>query len=1184
MATREISTRLVMDGEQEYRDTIANINREYKALDSALKLVESQFKGQGNTIAALEAKGKALNDIIAKQTEKLNTEKNTLSSMQDLQKKSAQAAEEARAKLDALNSETDEATKRTKEYKNQVTATEREVAQYEAAEKKAAASVDVHTQKMNAAQVELNDLNSKLGQNEKYLSEAKNSTDGCAKSIDAYGKEVKEAAEDTEKFGKQSKASVDALASALAAAGVAASVKAIAEELVACTDASIKFESAMAGVAKTTDFSDQELADMSETIKEMATRIPLTTSELAQIMETAGQLGIAKENLAAFTETMAALGVATNMTSDEAATMLAQFANVTGMNPAFYENLGSTIVALGNNFATNEKRITDMAQTMAGAGTNAKMTEAQMLALSTAVTSLGIESGTGGTNMSKLIGEMQRAVETGTDLDKWAAAAGMSAKDFAALWGRDAAGAITAFIGNLNNLDSSAEVTLQTLGINDERMTRMITSLANAETQNGMLTRSIDTANKAWQENTALQTEAQTKYATTESKVKLYKNAVDNLRIAVGDQLNPAMNKLTQTGTDVMKWATDLVKTNPQLVKLVIALTAAGGAFLGVATALATVVKVWKSLSLVMAANPWTLVIGAVAAVATALIALTASTTEADEELAHFHETAEAVSKGIESANKAYEQSAANIDATAQTAAGYIERLKQLEGQTSLTKAEQHEYARTVEKLQAAIPGLNLEIDEQTSLLKDGADAVREQVQAWKDAQYTEALMEKRKTLVAGVVEAETALWEAETVRSKNAKDIETFENRKAAILKKVSDQVGVNVENWENLSTAELNSFSPEQVKAFQEQEGEIKLLSASIATLKGENEALDPTIQQLSETYKASEESLKGYDELLNKGTEATDAANEASEAYVESASEQLAAIEELQAAYKASYDAAYENISNSMGLFEDMGKGTKTSVDDMVKSLDSQIQFMDKYAENLQKAATMGVDEGLLAKLSDGSKESAEYLQAIVDGGETKVGELNEKFGKVEEGKEKFATTVATMETDFNTSTMNIINDTNAMVDNFNQQSQAQTNGAATVQGLIDGLKSKTEELKAQAQEINKIMSSVGTGTINATVNTTGKSHAAGKEYVPYDNYLANLHKGEMVLTALQAKAYRAERFANYGVMRELEGSITNNTSLSIGQIVVSGVSGGRDAGVQIADALQRELRLRGVLSAK
>jgi hypothetical protein len=100
----------------------------------------------------------------------------------------------------------------------------------------------------------------------------------------------------------------------------------------------------------------------------MSLVVPVAATEIAKVAEAAGQLGIEKENILAFTRTMVDLGVATNLTSEEAATMLAQFANVTGVSQKEFSNLGSTIVALGNNFATTERDIVEMAQRLAARG------------------------------------------------------------------------------------------------------------------------------------------------------------------------------------------------------------------------------------------------------------------------------------------------------------------------------------------------------------------------------------------------------------------------------------------------------------------------------------------------------------------------------------------------------------------------------------------------------------------------------------------------------------------------------------------------------------------------------------------------------------------------------------------------------------------------------------------------
>ena len=72
MATRTISTRLAVEGEAEYKASLKNINSELGTLKSELKLVESEFSGQANSLAALEAKGSTLGKMYAEQEKKIN--------------------------------------------------------------------------------------------------------------------------------------------------------------------------------------------------------------------------------------------------------------------------------------------------------------------------------------------------------------------------------------------------------------------------------------------------------------------------------------------------------------------------------------------------------------------------------------------------------------------------------------------------------------------------------------------------------------------------------------------------------------------------------------------------------------------------------------------------------------------------------------------------------------------------------------------------------------------------------------------------------------------------------------------------------------------------------------------------------------------------------------------------------
>lgn len=306
--------------------------------------------------------------------------------------------------------------------------------------------------------------------------------------------------------------------------------------------AAIEFESAFAGVRKTVDATEKQYAVLNKSILEMGRVVPKTHSELAGIMESGGQLGVAQDKLEKFTRVIADLDVATNLTGEAGASMLAQYANVKQMDLDNIDRLGSVIVDLGNNTATTELDIVNMAQRLSGAAAILKLTDAQTMGLAATMSSLGINAEAGGSAMSRILSKMMQAVKGGGDeLKIYAKTANMSADAFAAAFGADPLTALIAFIGGLNEINEAGGnvyETLEEVELGDIRITDSLLRMSGAQ---GQLEKNIALANKAWAENTALTKEAEQRYGTTESKIKLAQNSIREAGISIGNAFLPVI-------------------------------------------------------------------------------------------------------------------------------------------------------------------------------------------------------------------------------------------------------------------------------------------------------------------------------------------------------------------------------------------------------------------------------------------------------------------------------------------------------------------------------------------------------------------------------------------------------------------------------------------------------------------
>lgn len=435
-------------------------------------------------------------------------------------------------------------------------------------------------------------------------------------AVDNTGKVFSNVSKSFQKVGKElvGIGAKMSLATAPIVAAGAASVK-----------SSINFESAFAGVRKTVDATEEEFQKLSKEMRKMAKQMPASASEIAKVGEAAGQLGIKTKSILSFTKTMIDLGESTNLSADQAATALARFANITRMSQDDFDKLGSVIVELGNNFATTEAEIVEMGLRLAGAGKQIGLTEAQIMGLAGALSSVGIEAQAGGSAFSRLMVSMQLAVETGNeDLQNFAKVAGMSASQFQKAFREDAGGALITFIEGLGKSEErgiSAIKVLDDMGITEIRLRD---ALLRASGASDVFKESLEMGTEAWKDNTALTEEAEKRYGTTESQIDILKNKITDLGIELGDLLTPiirdyvipALEKLEEKIGTVINWFKEL---DPGWQKVILgvagALAALGPALMGIGTAMMFV-------NAIVSASKITWIIMGIVAAVMALIAI----------------------------------------------------------------------------------------------------------------------------------------------------------------------------------------------------------------------------------------------------------------------------------------------------------------------------------------------------------------------------------------------------------------------------------------------------------------------------------------------------------------------------------------------------------------------------------
>lgn len=1006
-------------------------------------------------------------------------------------------------------------------------------------------------------------LSEKTTETEKNLDEAAEAARKASEEVEKFGDKSEETGKQSEESSKKGRDGIKELQGVLASAGIAATLNEIKNGFFDCSEAAAQFETSTAMVATIADTSQKSLSSISKEVRSYSNETGEAASDMAEATYQAISASINTADAAAFAGTATKLAVGGFTSATTAVDVLTTAINAYGLAASDATQLSDYLITTQNLGKTS---VDQLAQSVGKVIPLASAYNVQMDNLSSAyavLTANGIATAESGTYLKSMLNELG---DTGSGVSE--VLLNSTGKTFAQLMEQGySLGDVMAMLGNAVDGDSTAFNALW--NSTEAGIGALSLFNAGADKYNSVL-ESMRTSAGATEK--AYSTMADT---TDKSKQRM-ENAFNNLKISVGDVLNPALTQVYEGFTNVFAGMSDFVDEHPAVVAAISAITVGVGGFTGALAAynLATTAAkfVTEAFTATLAANPYVLAAAGIVAVTAAAVTLTGVLiTQSDEyegmtatcrdqydELQRLNDQYNAACEQygensdaanslryqldqlndefeanrqtvkefvaecdglVESHNKvmdAYNSSTSSIKDQELGTLALTQRLGELASQNTQTTASYTEMKAIIDQLNADVPGLGLTYDGVTESVDATVEAIKKAAKAQADSEYKAEqqqtyvdLLKEQSSLKQQIAEAEANL-DAERQRRGMRQD----------------DVTG----DWVSGSGLWMED-SPWVA------------WTSDIDDYKKSLEELQAAYDENQQTLSDIEGEWRGVAQAVEDSQNQTVSYEEAVSAAVSTAQTEL---DNLTAAYDKAYESARTSIEGQIGLFDTMKTSSELSISDMEKAMQSQTDYLNLYSENLKKAAEYGLDDGLIKSLSDGSEESAGYINAIIQnieklGGSTEgmpaaaskfVTEFNSKFEETEKAKDTFADNVAKMETDFDEKMGEIETRMSKTVQNMEMTDEARKAAQDTIKAYCDAIRSMTGEAGSAAEAVANAAAShlktapTTTPTTTTPTATTVTGHANGTLSAQEDVYIAGEEGPELIIGARGSEVFPAQ----------------------------------------------------------
>lgn len=1050
MATKNIGGSITLEGASKYNSDLKQIKSNLTELRSEMKLANAENQTAMNTTEALTKKG----EILGKQIEQVGKRVQTYGKMYEqasqAQKKAGEAIQTygreltaAKAKLEAMKASGTATDAELKEQEKIVSDLSAKLGVAQSAYDRAGAEMQKFQTAGNNAKAELASLNAELQQNDAYLDEAKNSADGCATSIDQFGKKADTAGDNLMKTGE----AVELLANSEAFRMIAEGGKKVAETLDECVIAADKFETSIARVQSIANTNDDSLSKMGDDIRKLSLDYGIGATEIAEASYQAISASVDASEAVGF------VGDAVKLAKGGFTEITTSVDTLTTVTNAYGKEANSTshiMDALIQTQNLGKTTVDELAQSLGMVIPTAAaygVSLDNLLAAYVQLTKQGINTANATTYLN---GMMTELADSGSDVgtilvEKTGKSFGQLMQDGKSL------GDVIDILGNSVDGDSEKFANLWS-NVRAGRGAVTIFNASAAAFNDSM--KSIE--NSAGSADAAFETMANTA-EMTDARLEA---SVENLKISIGEALSPAVEKLKEAGIQMLEPITAFVEANPALVA---ALAGAVAGITGVATATTACAVAVAVLKAAFGDLSGALSVLGTAAAIGGIVGLTLASEDATAKYDNFTASIKKSQATREADRASMELSAATVKKLTAELKSYQERVTNNIASDDLSAQEKARMAQVAAELNSIIGEGTYVIDENTGALDENSQANLNNADALLARYEAQAAEEELKEIAKELYEAEKNLTEIEKLRG------EALEAKTAA---------------QKEYDAAAESSIG---VQEYQRQ--------ALVDTTEA-FENLDDQMTDAQDNVSKLQEEFNNVTSIFNENTEAANSNAEAQNGLQEEVTGLTAAEEEAAKKIEDANKALRESVQNTVEtvnpLFDQLATTSETSLSQMTENLKANAEAASQFAEALNGAtsqAAYGTDQAyteivntlaeqgpeatsLLNEFVSGAEEGSESYKSAIEGmrdyidGENSLGTAIENLSTAINTNMATATSeMQSGEDQLNTALENGREQSKTTIEN--QKNDLKTGMTETMTGMKEGISTGAPQLKSQMQ---------------------------------------------------------------------------------------------------------------------